>query len=118
MRLGPQGEPEALPRPERLSEGPEVYRFRGLVSAGECAEIAGAAEDLLEPAIVFDEASGRRIVHPVRTSYGAVIGPTRESLPIQAVNRRLAALRFGHVTPPRSKPQARRHDIAMGKTSR
>jgi prolyl 4-hydroxylase len=46
---------------------------------------------MLEPAVVVDPASGRFVTHPVRTSHGAVVGPARETLVIQAINRRLAA---------------------------
>jgi prolyl 4-hydroxylase len=51
-----------------------------------------AAEGLLEPAVVTDPATGRLIRHPVRTSWGAVIGPTREDPVIRALNRRIAAI--------------------------
>jgi prolyl 4-hydroxylase len=45
----------------------------------------------MEPSIVLDPASGRPIPHPVRTSSGAVIGPTREDMVVRALNKRIAA---------------------------
>jgi prolyl 4-hydroxylase len=42
--------------------------------------------------MVIDPSSGRPINNPVRTSYEAVIGPTRENMVIRAVNKRLAAI--------------------------
>lgn len=44
----------------------------------------------MQPAVELDPNTGRRIAHPIRTSDGAVIGPTREDLVIQAINRRIA----------------------------
>ena len=68
-----------------------IRLFRSFLTPAECAHIASVASDMLEPAHVIDPTTGRYIAHPVRTSSGAAIGPARETLIIQAINRRLAA---------------------------
>lgn len=45
-----------------------------------------------------DPRTGRLIDHPIRNSSAAPIGPTRESLPVQAILRRIAAASATHVT--------------------
>jgi prolyl 4-hydroxylase len=92
MKLDRKGGPSALPSPEILAGHPRVARYPALLSAAECAEVANAVEDIMEPAAVIDPRTGRTIEHPVRTSDGAVIGPTRENLVIRAINVRLAAV--------------------------
>jgi prolyl 4-hydroxylase len=92
MALDDRGRPLTLPSGERLSDAPELTRYPRLLTPDECAHIAIAAQDLMEPSSVLDPATGRRIAHPIRTSDGAVIGPTREDLVIQALNRRIAAI--------------------------
>ncbi len=75
-----------------LCDRPAVYKYPALLTPAECAHIATAARDLLEPTIVFDPVTGRQLRHPVRTSSGAVIGPTREDLVIRAINKRFAMI--------------------------
>lgn len=95
MDLDPAGYPLMRPRGQHLCHAPEVRLHRSLLTPAECAVIALAAQDLLEPSQVADPTSGRMIAHPIRTSDAAVLGPTRESLPIQALQRRIAAF-AGH----------------------
>jgi prolyl 4-hydroxylase len=97
MDLDAAGAPRSLPPSERLSDTPDVLRFRRLISPGECAHIAGAAQDVLAPSHVVDPKTGGLREHPIRTSDGAVIGPTREDLVIRAINRRVAAISGTHV---------------------
>lgn len=92
MQIDGNGLPLRLPKPERLSESPNVVRYPALLSPQECAHIATIAADMLEPATVLDPATGKPIAHPVRTSYGTVIGPAKETLPTRALNHRLAAI--------------------------
>ena len=92
MHIDAQGLPLRVPAPERLSDSPDVVRYTALFTPPECAHIAGIAAEMLEPATVLDPATGKPIAHPVRTSYGTVIGPAKESLPIRALNHRLAAI--------------------------
>lgn len=92
MDLCSDGTPGQLPSIKKLSESPEVARICGFLTPAECAHIAEVATPLLEPADVIDSATGRRIAHPVRTSHGGAIGPTREDLVIRAINHRLAAV--------------------------
>ena len=91
MEIDADGYPLALPEPERLGRGYEVRRWRQFVTPEECAHLAMSVRDLLAPSIVADPRTGRAIPHPIRTSSAAVVGPTRESLPLQAIMRRLAA---------------------------
>jgi prolyl 4-hydroxylase len=92
LRLSPDGTPRTLPQPERLSDAPDVVRFPRLLSPEECAHIAGAVQDILEPSHVVDPQSGKLREHPIRTSDGALVGPTREDLVIRAINLRIAAI--------------------------
>jgi prolyl 4-hydroxylase len=91
MALSPDGAPAALPPAEVLSTAPLIVRYPALLTPAECAHVAGATADSLQPAAVLDPRSGRRIAHPVRTSDDAVIGPTREDLVVRAINLRVAA---------------------------
>ncbi|WP_395331644.1 2OG-Fe(II) oxygenase [Novosphingobium sp. BL-8H] len=91
MRLDAQGYPASLGDPEILDRACQVRRWRQLFTPGECAHIAMAARDLMEPSMVSDPRTGRLMAHPIRTSSAAVLGPTRESLPLQAILRRIAA---------------------------
>jgi prolyl 4-hydroxylase len=92
MALDGEGFPRVVPQPELISENPKVHLFRNLFSQSECAHVVAAARELLEPTVVIDPKTGRSVPHPVRTSYGATLGPTREDLVIAALNRRLAAI--------------------------
>ena len=90
MGLDSKGYPPALPEPETLVPG-RIFRFPRLFTPGECAHVANAAADILEPSYVVDSHTGRRILHPVRTADEAVIGPTREDLVVRALNKRIAS---------------------------
>jgi prolyl 4-hydroxylase len=90
MALDPAGDPSHLPRAEVLNDSPRIFRLPKLLTPAECEHLALSAADLLQPALVFDPASNRMVHHPVRTSDNAVIGPTRESLVVQAILRRVA----------------------------
>lgn len=98
MDLDPDGLPRRLPELERLSTSPRVALARGFLTPAEARHIAEAAAGLLEPSTVVDPASGRMIAHPIRTSRSAAIGPTRETLPIQAILARVALLSGTDVT--------------------
>lgn len=92
MALTGNGHPAFEPKSEILATQPEIRYFHALLTMEECAHLAGAASDLLSPAIVVDPRTGRDIAHPVRSSDGAVIGPMRESLVVRAINQRLATI--------------------------
>jgi prolyl 4-hydroxylase len=92
MELDTKGHPIRAPQGERLSNSPDVVRFAALLSPAECRYVAMTAQDLLEPAVVVDPRSGKMVSHPIRTSFGAVIGPVRENLVIRAINARIAAI--------------------------
>lgn len=92
MGLAEDGTPTHLPEAEKLVTDGAVTRFQGLLSAAECEQVARAAVGWLQPAVVVDPQSGRQVRHPHRTSDGAVLGPTRETLPIRAINLRIAAI--------------------------
>ena len=91
MRLKPDGSPAGRPASRRLSDRPDVRHFPGLFSPAECAHVASVAADLLEPSMIIDPVTHRARPDPVRTSDAAVIGPARETLVVQALNRRIAA---------------------------
>jgi prolyl 4-hydroxylase len=92
MNLRADGFPATLPQAERLCDSPLVEIYRAALSPQECEHVARTVSDIIAPSVVVDPASGRQILHPVRQSDGAVVGPTRESLVVGAINRRIAAL--------------------------
>lgn len=92
MNIDSEGNPAILPPAEELSRTPYVRRWRGLLTQAECAHLAHTASDLLEPSMVAHPQTGELVAHPIRTSSAAQIGPTRESLPVQAILRRIAAI--------------------------
>jgi prolyl 4-hydroxylase len=92
MKFDEHGMPLQIPTAETLSISPHVNRFPGLFSAQECNYVAHIARPLLEPAVVVSPETGKLMQHPVRTSLGTVIGPTREDLVVAALNRRIAAI--------------------------
>ena len=98
MALDGEGNPLVLPEPERLGDDPPIRLWRGFLTPAECAHVALSVQDILGPSQVADPATGRLVEHPIRTSSAAQIGPTRESLPIQAILRRIAAATGTHVS--------------------
>lgn len=92
MAISPVGDPLVPPKGQLIGTKPNVLYFQHLLSAPECAHLAGCARDLLEPAKVIDPATGLYRLDPVRTSLGSVIGPAREDLVVGAINRRIAAI--------------------------
>lgn len=90
MQLAPDGSPAKLPAAEVLHTSPHLVLYRQLLTGAERAHIAAAAAGLLEPALVADPRTGRMVPHPIRTSKGAVLGPTREDLVLRAINLRIA----------------------------
>lgn len=98
MAIDADGLPQMLPAPKTLNAAPLVQCFEALCTADECRHVAETAVGQLAPATVFDPASGRMVAHPIRSSDNAAIGPTQESLVIQAINRRIAAATRTEVT--------------------
>lgn len=92
MALEADGTPRDLPPGRLLHAGPRVEHFARFCTPIECAFVASVAAPSLQPATVVDPANGRMIPHPIRTSNDAPIGPTQESLVVQAINRRIAAV--------------------------
>lgn len=97
MGLTADGDPAAVPASKPISDLSRLRLAEGFLTPDECQHIVAAAADLLQPATVTDPVSGQNVPHPVRTSDAAVIGPTRETLVIRAINRRIAALTNTHV---------------------
>jgi prolyl 4-hydroxylase len=92
MQLDGSGAPLSIPQPEVLSRQPQVSLFRNFLTEAECAHIAATSAPLLEPSLVVDPRSGQLVPHPIRTSDGALIGPTREDPVIRAIDLRIAAI--------------------------
>lgn len=91
MGLGADGQISALPQPEVLHKGPRIARYSGFCTAEQAGHIASLILHTLQPSVVVDPRTGRMTPHPIRTSDNAAIGPTQESLVVQAINRRIAA---------------------------
>jgi prolyl 4-hydroxylase len=75
---------------EDLTDDPPVRLVRNLLSAGECDYVMRKAEPQIRPSMIIDEATGRPVPHPVRTSFGMNFAPPDEDLVIHALNRRFA----------------------------
>jgi prolyl 4-hydroxylase len=78
------------PELEALSDDPPVRMARNLFSAGECDYVLKKAEPDMRPSMIIDEATGRPMPHPVRTSFSTNFAPDTEDLVIHALNRRIA----------------------------
>ncbi|TGX55142.1 proline hydroxylase [Sphingomonas gei] len=91
MALAADGVPLLLPKGEVLSAAPRIVHYPAFLTPRECAHVASVGAELLEPAQVIDPRTSRLVPHPIRTSDGGAIGPTREDLVIRALNLRIAA---------------------------
>lgn len=91
MELTPDGDPLRIPVGKVLCESPEILHFSSLFTPAECAYLVEAAAPMLQPSVVVDDATGRQVRDPVRTSDGAGFTWPLETLPIHALNRRIAA---------------------------
>lgn len=90
MEIDASGRPLSLPELNRRSTSPEICVRPALFSADECAHVMALAAPLLVPSIVVDSRTGKQIANPVRTSFGAVLGPIQQDLVIHALNMRIA----------------------------
>jgi len=97
MAIDDAGWPTVLPEAEELAPAGAVVRYPALLTPAECEHLARGATDLMQPAVVVDQDTGAEFRHPYRTSDGGVIGPTRETLPIRAINARVAAVTGTHI---------------------
>lgn len=92
MDLLANGMPRTVPVGDPLSRTPRIAIYRNAFTLEECAHLVQAIADIVAPSVVVDPATGRQVQHPIRNSDGAVIGPTRESLAVTAINHRIAAM--------------------------
>lgn len=90
MALTIEGDPAGLRSAETLSERPDVRRIERLFTAGECDYLRQIAEPEYTPSVVND-AMGRPMRDPIRTSDGAALHWMMEDPAVHALNRRLAA---------------------------
>lgn len=90
MALTDAGDPARLPPAEILSERPDIRRVTRLFTAAECDYLRQLAEPQYAPSVVND-AMGRPVRDPIRTSDGATIHWLIEDPAVHALNRRLAA---------------------------
>jgi prolyl 4-hydroxylase len=91
MALDAEGDPLSLPEAEPVSQRPHILRFRGLLSASECAWLIAAAAPMLAPAVVIDPATGEQRPDPLRTARAVGFTAPLENPGVHALNRRLAA---------------------------
>ena len=91
MDVTGEGDPKALPQPERLSDSPDVVVFRRLFTAEECAFLIESAAPLIQPALVTDRSTGVASQMPDRTAGTAGFSLMSENPAVHALNRRLAA---------------------------
>lgn len=90
MALDENGAPSSVLSMESLSNDPQIGVLRGFLTTAECAHIQMLSDPLLMPSIVADPETGKSILHPIRTSDGAVLGPIQQDMVVEALNRRIA----------------------------
>ena len=90
MALNDDGTPAVEWPVESLVGDGSIRRFRGFLTAQECAHVAQTAAGALAPATVVDPKTGRNTPNPIRTSDAGVLSPLHEDLVIRAINRRIA----------------------------
>jgi prolyl 4-hydroxylase len=91
MDLDGNGRPLSLPSPAQRATSPDVQQFSALFSPDECAHLMALSAPLLVPSVVVDSRTGRQSPNPVRTSFGAVLGPIQQDLVVHTLNMRIAA---------------------------
>lgn len=90
MALDEQGMPRRPAVSNALTNAWPVIHFPAFLTAAECHHLIAEGEPMLEPAMIVDPATGARRPHPIRASDNAAFGPARETLVVQAINRRIA----------------------------
>lgn len=91
MALTDNGDPIKTPAAEVLSDRLHVERIERLFTAAECDYLRQLAEPEYMPSVVND-AMGRQVRDPIRTSDGATIHWMIEDPAVHALNRRIAAV--------------------------
>jgi prolyl 4-hydroxylase len=91
MALDDEGNPATAPAGRELSKSPRLWQFPQLFTGDECNYLSAFATPFLQPATVIDNATGKAIRNPIRTSHTAQLTPPLENLVVHALNRRLAA---------------------------
>ncbi len=91
MELDEDGQPLSLPGARRHATSPDVRQFPAIFSPDECAHLMALSAPLLVPSVVVDSRTGRQSPNPIRTSFGAVLGPIQQDLVVHALNMRIAA---------------------------
>lgn len=91
MDIGKDGRPCSFPSAEQRSASPDVGLIPRLFSSDECAHVIALSAPLLAPSIVVDSRTGKQSQNPIRTSFGAVLGPIQQDMVVHALNMRIAA---------------------------
>lgn len=91
MTIDEQGMPISPIIGAAVNTSPRILRFASFLTSDECREIASAAVNMLTPSVVVDPKTGLSTPNPIRSSDGALLGPTHEALTIRAINLRIAA---------------------------
>ena len=75
-----------------VQHDPYVALIEGLLSAEECVYLIDTVGPRVQPSMVVDPATRRRIPNPVRDSHGTNVSPVDEDVVVNAINRRVAAV--------------------------
>lgn len=82
---------QPAPAAERVVQvDPHVAVIDGLLSAAECRYLIDTVGPRVQPSMVVDPATRRRIPNPVRDSHGTNVSPVDEDVVVNAINRRIA----------------------------
>jgi prolyl 4-hydroxylase len=90
MQLDSNGDPLAVQKKRVLSDHPYAVMFDSLLTPTECAYLVGAAAELFEPSMIYDDEQ-ELVRDTVRTSDGGSFHWLIEDPLIHALNRRIAA---------------------------
>lgn len=85
---------DAKPTPSAariIQADPYIAVIEGLLSADECGYLIDTVGPRVQPSMVVDPATRRRIPNPTRDSHGTNVSPVDEDVVINAINRRIAA---------------------------
>lgn len=91
MDIDENGRPHSLPDAGRRSTSPNVSLFPSFFSPDECTHVIALSGPLLTPSVVVDSRTGKQSPNPIRTSFGAVLGPIQQDMVVHALNMRIAA---------------------------
>lgn len=102
----------APPAKRSLADTPRVRAIEGFATAEECDWIVALAREKLQPARVWDPATGENRSDPARTNYAMDLGLAETDLVVEVIRARIAAV--GNLpVPVFETPQVMRYSVGQ-----